>query len=150
MIDIPTYIHICSPNVAQTTMFAIVKTESHGNALAIGLNHGKRLLYGAKNITQASAWVDYLEKNNYDFDIGLAQINIKNVHKYGYKAHDMLDPCRNLSLASQILQKDYLDAKFKSKNSKDALYKAISAYNTGNYHSGISNGYVSRVIHNAF
>ena len=34
-------------------------------------------------------------------------------------------------------------------NSKSALYMAISAYNTGNYRAGFSNGYVSRVVKNA-
>lgn len=148
MIDIPSYALTCAPNVAQTTMFAIVKTESRGNVLAIGLNHGKHLLYGPKNLVQANAWVDYLERHNYDFDIGLAQINIKNVHKYGYIAHDMLDPCKNLSLAGLILGKNYKNAKISSKNNREALYKAISAYNTGNFHSGFNNGYVYRVIHN--
>ena len=149
MIDIPNYALTCAPNVAQTTMVAIVKTESRGNTLAIGLNHGKHLLYGAKDFKQASAWVDYLERHNYDFDIGLAQINIRNVHKYGYMAHDMLDPCKNLNLAGVILGKNYKNAKLNSANSKEALYKAISAYNTGNFHSGFNNGYVYKVIHNA-
>ncbi len=140
----------CAPNVAQTTMVAIVKTESRGNALAIVLNGGKHLLYGAQNFKQAYAWVDYLERHHYDFDIGLAQINIRNVHKYGYMAHDMLDPCKNLNLAGVILGDNYKNAKLKSRSDKEALYKAISAYNTGNFHSGFSNGYVYKVIHNAY
>jgi type IV secretion system protein VirB1 len=149
MINIPSYVINCAPNIALSTMLAIVKTESQGHRLAIGLNHGKHLRYGAKNLPQAIAWVDYLEAHNYDFDIGLAQVNIKNVHKYGYRAHDMLDPCKNLTLAGVILQSNYATAKLNSRNDKEALYKTISAYNTGNYHSGFSNGYVYRVVHNA-
>ena len=148
MIDVPNYNLSCASNVAPTTMRAIIKTESHGNVLAIALNHGKHLLYAPKTLAQANAWVDYLEEHNYDFDIGLAQINIKNVHKYGYKAHDMLDPCKNLSLAGTILGENYKNAKIGSKDSQEALYKAISAYNTGNYHSGFNNGYVYKVVHN--
>lgn len=149
MIDLLHYITVCAPNVAPSTMLAIVKTESRGNSLAIGLNHGKHLRYGARNLAEARSWVEYLEQHSYDFDIGLAQVNIRNVHKYGYRAYDMLDPCKNLNLAASILQHNYLTAKAVSENSREALYKALSAYNSGNYHTGFNNGYVQRVVNNA-
>lgn len=136
-------------HVAPLTMQAIVKTESRGNIWAIGLNRGHRLRYPPQSLAQAVSWVDYLERYNYDFDIGLGQINIKNVHKYGYKARDMLDPCNNLKVASYILQRNYKEALNSVNNSKQALYMAISAYNSGNYHTGFNNGYVFKVIDNA-
>lgn len=148
--DLNNYLHQCAPSVAVSTMRAIIQTESRGNALAIGLNHGKRLLYPAKNLQQATNWVNYLEQHNYDFDIGLGQINIRNVHKYGYLASEMLDPCKNLIVASMILRQNYSLAKSKSLTQQEALYKAISAYNTGNYRSGFRNGYVQKVVNNAF
>ena len=130
-------------------MLAIVKTESRGNYLAIGLNRGKRLRYGARNLAEARSWVEYLEQHSYDFEIGLAQVNIRNVHKYGFSANDMLDPCKNLKLAADILQHSYLNAKSVSANNREALYKALSAYNSGNYRTGFTNGYVQRVVNNA-
>ena len=149
MIDIPNYIHQGAPQIAQSTMEAIIKTESKGNYLAIGLNKGHKLKFQPSSQTQALAWVKYLEEHGYNFDVGLAQINIKNIHKYGYKATDALDPCINLKLASDILKKNYTKARNQSVTDSEALKKAISAYNTGNYNSGMTNGYVQRVYANA-
>lgn len=140
----------CYPNVSPTTMCAIVKTESNFNPLALNLNNrGKHLGFQAKNLNQATAWAKYLEEHGYNFDVGLGQINIKNIHKYGYHASDLLEPCLNLKLAAHILQHNYTSAKSTSTNSSTALYMAISAYNTGNYHTGFSNGYVNHVVKNA-
>lgn len=149
VIDIPTYIHQCAPQVAENTMMAIIKTESNGNPWAISLNRGHRLMYQPKSYKQAAAWVKYLEKYKYNFDVGIAQVNVKNIHKFGFRAVDALDPCLNLKLGSYILQSNYSQAIRASKTQQEALLKAISAYNTGNYHRGFYNGYVDKVVYNA-
>jgi type IV secretion system protein VirB1 len=148
-IDIVYYVTNCVYAVAVSTMLAIVDTESRGNPLAIGLNSGQRLKYMAQDIEQAALWVDYLEMHNYNFDVGLAQINIKNIHKYGYRARDMLQPCTNLKVASHILWRNYQAVLPNSASVQDALYKALSAYNTGSYKRGFTNGYVQKVLNNA-
>ena len=149
IVDIPTTVAQCAPQVHVSTMQAIIRTESKNNPLALGINKGKRLRYQAKNHTQAVAWANYLEKNNYNFDIGLAQINIKNVRKMGYKAHELLDPCTNIRVAGKILQDNYKVALKQSASRDEALKKAISAYNTGNHYAGFKNGYVQKVMNNA-
>ena len=149
LFDLNYALEKCSYKVASSTMRAIVKTESSGNPLAIGINGHVRLRYQAHNLKQAIAWVDYLEEHGYNIDIGLAQVNIKNAHKYGFKAHDMLEPCHNLLLASWILHENYVGALSIGSSKKDALFQAISAYNTGNYLGGFYNGYVNRVVYNA-
>ena len=149
IIDVPYYVNQCATNVAQSTMIAIVKTESNGNPLVIGLNKGYTLKYQPQNYQKAISWVNFLEKNHYNFDIGLAQVNIKNIHKFGYKAIDALDPCINLKIGAKILHSNYSNAIKTSSNSREALFKAISAYNTGNYKYGFKNGYVDKVINNA-
>ena len=149
MLDLPMYIHQCTSHVAQSTMQAIIRTESKGNPLSIGLNKGVKLKYQATSNKQAKSWVKYLEDHRYNFDVGLAQVNIKNIHLYGYRAVDALDPCINLKLASAILHKNYVAARNSSNSSEEALQKALSAYNTGNYSRGFSNGYVQKVYANA-
>lgn len=149
-IDVSPYLKECSPNVAANTMLAIIKTESNSFPWSIGLNiKGKRLFSQPANFNQAVKWVNYLEQNKYNFDVGLAQVNIKNIHKFGYKAQDLLDPCTNLKVSSSILHKNYNQARLNSSNSYEALLKALSAYNTGNYSSGFTNGYVNKVINNS-
>ena len=148
-IDLIAYIQQCAPRVTPSTMLAIIKTESGGNMLAINVNGKARLLSQPKNIKQALAWVEYLDKYEYNFDIGLCQVNIRNVRKYGYKPSDMLDPCKNLIVASDILYKNYHKVLNNSNSKNYALQKALSAYNTGNYHRGFVNGYVQRVLANS-
>lgn len=143
------YIEQCAPQVAKSTMQAIIATESRGNYLAIGINYRYKLKYQPQNLVQAKAWLDYLLKHRYNIDIGLAQVNIKNIYKYGYKPEDMFDPCKNLKVASQILYTNYHQAYIKNYGDKRiALLQAISAYNTGNYNRGFSNGYVQKVLNN--
>lgn len=144
MMDLSTIIDQCVSNSHKTVMMAIVKVESGGKPLVIGLNKGYRLQTQPQNESQAKAWVDYLEKNNYNFDVGIGQVNIKNIHRYGYKASDLLDPCLNLKIASDIFDKSHQSA-LAIDNSPNALQKAISAYNTGNFSSGFANGYVAKV-----
>jgi type IV secretion system protein VirB1 len=149
MILLTFYLHHCANNIAPNTIKALIYTESKGNPLAIGINRGHYLRYQPHNLSQAINWVTYLEHNHYNFDIGLGQININNVHKYGYTAKDALNPCINISLMSNILHDIYHKALSVSLNKQQALYKTFSAYNSGNYHSGFYNGYIQRVIHNA-
>lgn len=139
----------CSIGVALSTMRAIIKTESRGNPFAIGINGRLYLKYQPKNYRQAYVWLEYLEKYHYNIDIGIAQINIKNVHKYGYKAVDMLDPCANIKLANIILLKSFKKLKQDNIPDNKALFMTISAYNTGSYQLGFQNGYVKRVLTNA-
>lgn len=146
MINIP---YNCAPYVAPNTLRAIVASETNFNPLAINLNKPYKLRYKARNIIQATNWVNYLERHKYNFDIGLAQINIVNVHKYGYTAAQALDTCTNLHLMQLILQHDFSQVLKKGYNSHQALIKTLSAYNTGNYTHGITNGYVAKVIKNA-
>lgn len=147
LLNLDTYINKCAPKVAQSTMRAIITVESKGNSLALGINYGYKLRYQPQSLTQAQAWLKYLLKHGYNVDIGLAQVNIRNVLKYGYKPEDMLDPCKNLQVASKILYANYHQAYIKSSGNKAlALMQAISAYNTGNYSRGFNNGYVAKVI----
>ena len=88
MLNLALLILQCATPVAQVKMPAIIKTESQNNPLAIGLNKGYKLKFQPKDPEQAKNWVEYLEKNDYNFDVGLAQINIKNIKKYGYTAKD--------------------------------------------------------------
>ena len=145
MLALPLLIHQCVPRMVQPYMSAIVKVESKGNPLALGLNHGYKLAFQPTSEKQARKWIRALEHNHYNFDIGLAQVNITNVAKYGYSSIDLLDPCTNLKVASSILIHNYKEALTHSKLSHTAMQQAISAYNTGNFSSGFRNGYVHKV-----
>ena len=147
IIDYTPYLACSDPYAHRSVMTAIVKVESGGNPWAINVNKkGVRLLAQAKTKEQAEAWIRWFVLNGYNIDIGIAQINIKNIQKMNIEPTLLLDPCLNLKIASQILLKNYQSTSKLAKNSDDAVKLAISAYNTGNYRSGFYNGYVSRVM----
>lgn len=148
IIDYTPYLACSDPYAHRSIMSAIVKVESGGNPWAININSkkGTRLLYQAKTEEQAQAWVRWFVANGYNIDIGIAQINIKNIQKNNLDPVSFLDPCTNLKMAGQILKSNYNTATKSSGNSDDAVKKAISAYNTGNFRYGFSNGYVGKVM----
>lgn len=138
----------CSPQVAPTTMVALVKTESKANPWAIGLN-GAMLRYQPKSESQAIAWVKYLDKHGYNFDVGLGQINIKNIKKRNIAPEKLInDKCLNLQISGDILTQNYMQAKKSTNDPQLALRKALSMYNTGNQYSGFNNGYVNKILIN--
>lgn len=139
----------CAPQVAPQTMAAIVRTESGFKPLAIGVNRGGRLERQPASVGEAVATAKWLISQGYNIDLGLAQINSDNLRRTGLSVEDAFDPCKNLAAGAFILQGNYRNARRKYANEQDVLRASLSAYNTGNFRSGFSNGYVSRVIHNA-
>lgn len=147
IIDYSPYLQCSDPYAHRSVMTAIVKVESGGNPWAININNkGVRLLAQPKTKEEAISWVNWFNDRNYNIDIGIAQVNIKNIKRMGYSPTQFLDPCLNLKIASQILLDNYKSSSKKTLNSDDAVKLAISAYNTGNFRDGYKNGYVQKVV----
>jgi len=138
----------CAPWVAPQTMAAIVKTESQFHPLVIGINGGARLTRQPASKDEAVVTAKWLINNGYNIDLGLGQVNSNNLLKIGLSVEDAFDPCRNLTAAATILTWSYQSALRKTQNEQSALHAAISAYNTGSFSRGFSNGYVQKVINN--
>ena len=80
IIDFNPYLSCSDPYAHRSVMTAIVKVESGGNPWAININKAnQRLLAQPQTKAQAEAWVRWFVANGYTIDIGLAQINIKNI-----------------------------------------------------------------------
>lgn len=139
----------CAPWVAPQTLAAIVRTESQFRPLAIGVNGGARLLRQPQSKEEAVVTAKWLIANNYNIDMGLGQVNSSNLKKTGLTVEEAFDPCRNLSAAGMILTWNYQSASKRIPNQQAALHAAISAYNTGSFTRGFSNGYVQKVLNNS-
>lgn len=139
----------CAPWVAHETMAAIIKTESAFRHLAIGINGGAKLVRQPKTKEEAVVTANWLITNGYSIDMGLGQINSSNLSKTNLSIEDAFDPCKNIAAAATILRNNYLIASRKTSEKQTALYAALSAYNTGSFSKGFSNGYVQKVINNA-
>ena len=137
---------MCAPLVHPQTMSAIVHQESAYNPYAININGGNKLKRQPRNRNEAIKVAQWLYESGYNFDAGLGQINVKNIAGLNLSVADLFEPCSNLKASSVVLRNCYVKASTKYKNSREALYSALSCYNTGNFSGGIKNGYVQKVV----
>lgn len=134
----------CAARVGPVTMSAVVLYESGGRPFAIGDNTARRAYFPARRAA-AVALAQRLLAAGHNIDVGYAQVNSANFAAYGLDAPSALDPCTNLAVGSRLLQRAYVDAR--RQNAGDALVRALSAYNTGNFWAGMS--YVRNVYRTA-
>jgi type IV secretion system protein VirB1 len=134
----------CAPNVALPTMEAIIRVESAGNPLAINVNGLRaRLLIPVDKPAVVQLAKDWIAKG-YSVDLGLGQVNSRNLPRLGLTVEQVLDPCTNLRASATILTANYNQAIKTHGPGQRALQAALSAYNTGSFSRGFTNGYVGR------
>ncbi|WP_199030757.1 lytic transglycosylase domain-containing protein [Ralstonia sp. ASV6] len=149
---------VCAPLVHPLTMSKLVSVESGGKLYALadagpkglpwkGVREKMVRSYFPASIDEAEAIVKRLIAANHIVAIGLSQVSSQNLSRLGLSVRQVLDPCTNLNAGSKILTEFYLNARKREPNDQQAILAAISAYNTGNFINGFTNGYVSKVVH---
>jgi type IV secretion system protein VirB1 len=141
---IPPALLACAPNVAPTTLQAIVAVESGGNPLALNINEIRVQPPPARDAREAAQVAESYIARGYSVDIGLMQVNSRNLEALRTTVEQVLDPCTNIRAAATVLTADYADAARTRGDGQPALQAALSAYNTGNFYRGFANGYVAR------
>lgn len=131
----------CAPMVSPATIEMIVRTESHGNPLAINVN-GDRLLRQPRTYNQAAQWAGWLVQHGYNIDAGLMQVNSSNWARLGLTPATVFEPCTNIRAGADVLSEGYARASSHFGAGQRALWAAVSAYNTGSLTAGFHNGYV--------
>jgi type IV secretion system protein VirB1 len=141
----PAFIAQCAPGVAPETIQAIVRVESGGHPLALGINSsaGRAVPDGAR---QAAQLAERYIQRGYSVDLGLMQVNSRHLGSLGLSVAEALDPCTNLRAGAFILTQAYHSAAARYGEGQRALQAALSAYNTGNLEAGFRNGYVARYL----
>lgn len=147
--DFLALVQHCAPWAAPQTMAAIVRKESGFNPLVIGINGGSKLVRQPASKEEAVATASWLIAKGYNIDMGLGQINSKNLARLNLNLSDVFDECKNIAAAARLLSWNFEAAKGKVAGEQQALLAAISTYNTGNMVSGFQNGYVAGVVANA-
>lgn len=149
MIDL-ALIAACAPNVAPSTIQAIIKVESGGNPLAVNVNKrggvGYPIPKKIKSTVEAVSAAKVAISAGHTADLGYMQVNSANLPRLGYTIEDMFDPCKNIKAGAQILSEAYALALPRHGNEQAALRAALSAYNTGNFTRGFVNGYVQKYV----
>ncbi len=124
--------------VPAEVMQHVVRVESSFNPYAIGVVGG-RLVRQPRTLPEALATVRMLEQRGYNFSVGLAQVNRKNLHKYGLDSYEKaFQACPNLQAGSRILAECY-------SRSKDSWPKSFSCYYSGDFTTGFRHGYVQKI-----
>jgi type IV secretion system protein VirB1 len=137
----------CASNIAPQTVAAIVHTESRGHPLALNVN-GTRQPKRPTNLADAVATAKRYITMGYSVDLGLGQINSRNMRRLGLTWETVFDPCTNIAALGQILTQNYQSVA-DGRHPQTALRLAISLYNTGSTSRGFRNGYVAKVVGNA-
>ncbi len=129
------------PNLAvpAEVMQHVAQVESGTNPFAIGVVGG-RLQRQPRNLAEAMATAQMLERRGYNYSLGIAQVNRGNLGRYGLETYaEAFDPCANLQAGASILADCYARA-------GHDWGKAFSCYYSGNFLTGYRDGYVQRVF----
>ena len=137
----------CAPGVAPETVLAIIQTESSGDPFALNVNGGRQPARQS-NAADAAATARRFVAAGYSVDLGLGQINSRNIRWLGLTWETVFDPCTNVAALGHVLTANYNSAKA-GRDPQTALRVALSMYNTGSQTRGFRNGYVAKVARNA-
>lgn len=137
----------CAPSVAPETVLAIIQTESSGEPFALNVNGGRQPARQS-NAADAAATARRYVAAGYSVDLGLGQINSRNMRWLGLAWETVFDPCTNVAALARVLTTNYNSVKA-GRDPQTALRVALSMYNTGSQTRGFRNGYVAKVVGNA-
>ena len=137
----------CAPQVHPATAHALVAVESGFNPHAIGVVGGS-LERQPTGRGEAIATARQLQRDGWNFSVGLAQINLRNFERLGLDASTAFDPCANLRAMQAVLIE--CQARTPAGGSpQQALRQALSCYYSGSFVTGFEHGYVRRVTRQA-
>ena len=141
---IPLAFLACAPNVAPATLEAVIAVESGNTPLAVHVNELRDQPSPAHDAREATQIAARYIAWGYSVDLGLMQVNSRNLGALGVTIEQVLDPCTNIRSGATILTGDYAEAVRSHGAGQPALQAALSAYNTGDFYRGFANGYVAR------
>jgi type IV secretion system protein VirB1 len=146
-VDATTFLALalaCAPHVHPDTARAIARVESSFNPYAIGVVGGA-LKRQPRTRAEALATIEALQADGWNYSVGLGQINVGNFARLGLTPGSALDPCTSLVAMQSVLGECY--ARAASNNAaQHALRFALSCYYSGNFSTGLREGYVGKVV----
>ena len=134
----------CAANVSPVTLEAVMRVESGGNPLTLNVNRLAGPQPHPSSAAEAAQVARGYIARGFSVDIGVMQVNSRNLAALGYTIEQVLDPCTSIAAGGKILTADYAEAVQRLGVGQPALKAALSAYNTGTFWRGFANGYVAR------
>jgi len=135
----------CAPSVAPQTLLSVVRVESGFDPLVIGVNGRPHVQLHPASTADAIAAAERYMARGASIDLGLGQINSRNLSSLGLSVADAFDPCLNLAAAAQMIVAGYQRSTPQPGLEQAALRTSFSFYNTGDPVRGFRNGYVAKV-----
>lgn len=135
----------CAPLVHPGTAHALAAVESGLNPHAIGVVGGA-LDRQPRNRSEALATAIQLQRDGWDFSVGLAQINLRNFDRLGLTVSSAFEPCENLRAMQAVLGECFERAVRHAPSQPPPIRRALSCYYSGNFVTGFDHGYVRRVV----
>jgi type IV secretion system protein VirB1 len=143
---LPDYAACLPAGINATLVAAVIQVESGGNPRAIGVNGGPRLRRQAVTTTQAVDWAKALTASGASIDLGLMQLNSRNLARLGLSIEAAFDPCRNVAAGAEMLRAAYAEADNSGASSESAkTFAALTIYNHGR--PGADRCYADQVVH---
>ena len=134
----------CSVLTDPRTTLRVIAVESQGQAYAIHDNTEGHT-FTPRSLPEALEIASLLIGAGHRLDIGLMQINVDVwLRPRAYPLARAFDPCTNIRIGSTILHRNYTQALARSRNASEALWRALSLYNTGTDWRGFE--YAGRVL----
>ena len=96
----------CAPSVAPETVLAIIQTESSGEPFALNVNGGRQPAR-QNSAADAAATARRDVAAGYSVDLGLGQINSRNMRWLGLTWDTAFDPCTNVAALARVLTTNY-------------------------------------------
>jgi type IV secretion system protein VirB1 len=122
----------------------VIEVESGGAITAIHDNTTNQT-WKPKTLPEAVTLASALIRAGHRVDLGLMQINYAVwLQGRALPVARVFDPCTNIQLGTKILQADYSRALRTQANPIDALWVALSRYNSGSDWRGL--GYAEHVL----
>ena len=137
----------CAPTVAPETVLAIIQTESSGEPFALNVNGGRQPARQSNAVDAAATARRYVAAG-YSVDLGLGQINSRNMRWLGLTWETVFNPCINVAALGRVLTTNY-NVVSAGRDPQTALRVALAMYNTGSQTRGFRNGYVAKLVGNA-
>jgi type IV secretion system protein VirB1 len=140
------FIQLCAPPEHAAMMQKIIAAESGGNSLAIHDNKSGKSFF-PNNLSEALAIARKLmAQKDASVDLGLAQINSRNLPRFNASLEDAFDPCSSIKMGSTIFAEALQNARNAGLSGDAAIRAALSQYNTGRLNSTVGAAYASGVL----
>jgi soluble lytic murein transglycosylase-like protein len=92
-------------------LVAIAKVESGFRPWVININQNGRSIkvINPKSVEEAAIYLQYLHDNGYNYDVGVGQINVRNIKRLGLRPQQLLDPCNNIMVSGLYSKRKYFE-----------------------------------------